>query len=79
MEEALEHPYLAKLHDIADEPVCSTPFAFDLEHQMLTEEQMKDMIYKEALELNPTYAWWRYPREWWFWIIWTQIAQEDIK
>ncbi|KAH6796721.1 mitogen-activated protein kinase 3 [Perilla frutescens var. hirtella] len=55
VEKALEHPYLAKLHDTADEPVCLEPFSFDLEHQMLTEEQMKDMIYKEALELNPTY------------------------
>lgn len=55
VEEALEHPYLAKLHDTADEPVCLEPFSFDLEHQMLTEEQMKDMIYREALELNPTH------------------------
>ena len=55
VEEALAHPYLAKLHDTADEPVCMEPFSFDLEHQMLTEEQMKDMIYKEALDLNPAY------------------------
>ncbi|XP_021889758.1 mitogen-activated protein kinase 3 [Carica papaya] len=56
VEEALAHPYLARLHDIADEPVCSEPFSFDFEQQPLGEEQMKDMIYQEALALNPEYA-----------------------
>ncbi|KAF3961901.1 hypothetical protein CMV_013526 [Castanea mollissima] len=53
VEEALAHPYLARLHDIADEPVCPKPFSFDFEQQPLGEEQMKDMIYQEALSLNP--------------------------
>ncbi|KAK4408896.1 Mitogen-activated protein kinase [Sesamum angolense] len=56
VEAALEHPYLARLHDAADEPVCPKSFSFDFEQQMLTEEQIKDMIYKEALDLNPHYA-----------------------
>ncbi|XP_075635100.1 mitogen-activated protein kinase 3 [Castanea sativa] len=56
VEEALAHPYLARLHDIADEPVCPKPFSFDFEQQPLGEEQMKDMIYQEALSLNPEYA-----------------------
>ncbi|WCJ41104.1 mitogen-activated protein kinase 3 [Euphorbia peplus] len=56
VEEALEHPYLARLHDVADEPVCSDPFSFDFEQQPLGEEQIKDMIYSEALALNPEYA-----------------------
>ncbi|KAL6506331.1 Mitogen-activated protein kinase 1 [Orobanche gracilis] len=56
VEAALEHPYFARLHDPDDEPVCLESFSFDLEHQMLTEEQMKGLIYKEALELNPEYA-----------------------
>ncbi|KAK8679052.1 hypothetical protein V6N13_144524 [Hibiscus sabdariffa] len=56
VEEALSHPYLERLHDIADEPVCPVPFNFDFEQQPLGEEQMKDMIYKEALALNPDYA-----------------------
>ncbi|XP_021734929.1 mitogen-activated protein kinase 3-like [Chenopodium quinoa] len=55
VEEALAHPYLARLHDIADEPVCQEPFSFDFENQALTEEQMKDMIHQEALALNPGY------------------------
>ncbi|KAI8031882.1 Mitogen-activated protein kinase 1 [Camellia lanceoleosa] len=52
VEEALAHPYLARLHDTADEPACLEPFAFDFE-QALGEEQIKDMIYQEALALNP--------------------------
>ncbi|CAI9776418.1 unnamed protein product [Fraxinus pennsylvanica] len=53
VEEALEHPYLERLHDTADEPVCLKPFSFDFEQQILSEEQIKDMIYQEALTLNP--------------------------
>lgn len=56
VEEALSHPYLARLHDIADEPVCQKPFSFDFEQQALGEEQMKEMIYQEAIALNPCYA-----------------------
>ncbi|XVE79706.1 hypothetical protein DITRI_Ditri14bG0079200 [Diplodiscus trichospermus] len=56
VEEALAHPYLERLHDIADEPVCPEPFSFDFEQQPLGEEQMKDMIYEEALVLNPYHA-----------------------
>ena len=55
VEEALAHPYLARLHDIADEPVCSEPFSFDFEQQHLGEEQMKEMIYMVAITLNPEY------------------------
>ncbi|OIW05784.1 hypothetical protein TanjilG_23570 [Lupinus angustifolius] len=55
-EEALAHPYLAKLHDEGDEPVCTEPFSFEFEHQQLDEEQIQDMIYREALALNPEYA-----------------------
>ncbi|KAK6926852.1 Protein kinase domain [Dillenia turbinata] len=56
VEEALAHPYLARLHDIADEPVCPVPFSFEFEQRALGEEQMKEMIYREALALNPEYA-----------------------
>ncbi|KAK4717845.1 hypothetical protein R3W88_016183 [Solanum pinnatisectum] len=56
VEEALAHPYLTKLHDAADEPVCPIPFSFDFEQQGIGEEQIKDMIYQEALALNPEYA-----------------------
>ncbi|XP_008792346.2 mitogen-activated protein kinase 5 [Phoenix dactylifera] len=52
VEEALSHPYLERLHDIADEPVCMEPFSFDFEQNALSEEQMKELIYREALALN---------------------------
>ncbi|KAJ0987694.1 hypothetical protein J5N97_006050 [Dioscorea zingiberensis] len=56
VEEALEHPYLSKLHDIADEPICMDPFSFDFEQQPLTEEEMKELIYKESLLFNPEHS-----------------------
>ncbi|KAL1533677.1 Mitogen-activated protein kinase mmk1 [Salvia divinorum] len=55
VEGALAHPYLNSLHDISDEPVCETPFNFDFEQHALTEEQMKELIYREALAYNPEY------------------------
>lgn len=56
VEEALAHPYLARLHDIADEPICTKPFSFEFETAHLGEEQIKDMIYQEALAFNPDCA-----------------------
>ncbi|KAK3018814.1 hypothetical protein RJ639_003046 [Escallonia herrerae] len=56
VEEALAHPYLARLHDVADEPICPETFSFDFEQQALGEEQMKDIIYQEALAFNPEHA-----------------------
>ncbi|KAK9081005.1 hypothetical protein Syun_030685 [Stephania yunnanensis] len=58
VEEALAHPYLERLHDEADEPVCPMPFSFEFEQQDLTEEQMKEMIYRETLALNPQFVPW---------------------
>jgi len=55
VEDALAHPYLTSLHDISDEPVCMTPFSFDFEQHALSEEQMKELIYREALAFNPEY------------------------
>ncbi|KAH9331550.1 hypothetical protein KI387_003658 [Taxus chinensis] len=56
VEDALAHPYLATLHDVSDEPVCSMPFSFESEYNTLTEEQMRELIYREALAFNPEYA-----------------------
>ncbi len=36
VEQALEHPYLASLHDVSDEPKCPTPFTFDFDSEHLT-------------------------------------------
>ncbi|KAL1203254.1 Mitogen-activated protein kinase 3 [Cardamine amara subsp. amara] len=56
VEEALNHQYLSKLHDPNDEPICQKPFSFEFEQQPMDEEQIKEMIYQEAIGLNPTYA-----------------------
>lgn len=53
VDEALCHPYLASLHDINDEPVCSAPFSFDFEQPTFTEENIKELIWREALKFNP--------------------------
>ncbi|EPS57900.1 mitogen-activated protein kinase, partial [Genlisea aurea] len=54
VEAALRHPYLARLHDETDEPVCGQRFTCDdFEQQILSEEQIKDMIFNEALSMNP--------------------------
>jgi hypothetical protein len=53
VDEALCHPYLASLHAINDEPVCPAPFSFDFEQPSLTEEDIKEIIWKESLKFNP--------------------------
>lgn len=53
VDEAMCHPYLASLHAINDEPVCPAPFSFDFEQPSLTEEDIKEIIWKESLKFNP--------------------------
>lgn len=53
VDEALCHPYLASLHEVNDEPVCPAPFSFDFEQPSLTEEAIKELIWKESLKFNP--------------------------
>ncbi|KAL8158594.1 hypothetical protein V2J09_000131 [Rumex salicifolius] len=53
VEEALNHPYLSALHKINEEPTCSSPFVFDFEQSSLTEEEIKELIWKESLRFNP--------------------------
>ncbi|KAJ7951178.1 Mitogen-activated protein kinase [Quillaja saponaria] len=53
VEEALCHPYLAPLHDINEEPVCSSPFSFDFEQPSFTEEDIKELIWRESVKFNP--------------------------
>ncbi|KAK2650223.1 hypothetical protein Ddye_017712 [Dipteronia dyeriana] len=53
VDEALCHPYLAPLHDINEEPVCLRPFSFDFEHPSFTEENIKELIYRETVNFNP--------------------------
>ncbi|ESQ44109.1 hypothetical protein EUTSA_v10006460mg [Eutrema salsugineum] len=53
VEDALAHPYLSSMHDLSDEPVCTRPFNFDIEDEPLTEEQIQELVYSEALAFNP--------------------------
>ncbi|KAK3227843.1 hypothetical protein Dsin_007705 [Dipteronia sinensis] len=53
VDEALCHPYLGPLHDINEEPVCQRPFSFDFEHPSFTEENIKELIYRETVNFNP--------------------------
>lgn len=55
VEGALAHSYLASMHDPSDEPICPTPFTYDLEEHNLTEGKIRELIYKEALLFNPKF------------------------
>jgi len=52
VEEALNHPYMASLHEINEEPVCPTPFIFDFEQATLNEEDIKELIWRESLNFS---------------------------
>ncbi|KAG8375006.1 hypothetical protein BUALT_Bualt10G0054600 [Buddleja alternifolia] len=52
VDDALCHPYLSSLHDIHDEPVWLRPFGFDFEQLSITEENIKELIWKESLLFN---------------------------
>ncbi|KAG2325495.1 hypothetical protein Bca52824_008223 [Brassica carinata] len=51
VEDALDHPYLREVRDVTDEPVFMTPFNFD--EQPFTLEEIKELIYSEALAFIP--------------------------
>ncbi|KAF2618898.1 hypothetical protein F2Q68_00041799 [Brassica cretica] len=53
VEDALAEPYFKTMHNINNEPVCTKPFDFDLEEHPRTVEQIKELIYHEALAFNP--------------------------
>ena len=47
MEEALEHPFLAKYHDPSNEPFCLKPFDFSFESTHLSKESLKAAVQVE--------------------------------
>ncbi|KAJ7299999.1 hypothetical protein O6H91_13G014000 [Diphasiastrum complanatum] len=51
-EEALEHPYLAHLHDISDEPTCDIQFNLDYYDSSLTVEHIRRLIWIEASRVS---------------------------
>lgn len=53
VEEALRHPFLCSLHEINEEPTCPSPFIFDFEKASLSEEEIRELIWKETVKFNP--------------------------
>ncbi|KAK9813241.1 hypothetical protein WJX72_011309 [[Myrmecia] bisecta] len=50
---ALEHPYLASLHDINDEPSCPSVFAFPFDTDTLSDGAIRGMILEDVRAFNP--------------------------
>mmetsp|Transcript_42494 Transcript_42494/g.136317 ORF Transcript_42494/g.136317 Transcript_42494/m.136317 type:complete len:374 (+) Transcript_42494:402-1523(+) len=57
VEEALEHPYLASLHDPAVEPVSERPYEFDFEDEELKEDALKDRVWREMQYYHQDAQW----------------------
>eukprot|EP00898_Chlorokybus_atmophyticus_P004650 jgi/Chlat1/5186/Chrsp33S05042 len=53
VQEALEHPYLASLHDVTVEPSADGAFEFDFEEEDLKEEHLRQKVYEEILYFHP--------------------------
>lgn len=47
IEQALEHPFMASLHNPEDEPSASFSFSFAFEHEELSKERIQDLIWEE--------------------------------
>lgn len=54
--EALEHPYMASLHDPKYEPVTSEPLDFDFEDDEPDLERMREQVYNEMLRFHASYG-----------------------
>jgi mitogen-activated protein kinase 1/3 len=52
VEEALAHKYLAAYYDPSDEPIAERPFTFEMEFDELPTRQLKEMIYREAVDFK---------------------------
>eukprot|EP00955_Chlamydomonas_euryale_P090841 364577-Chlamydomonas_euryale.AAC.7 len=51
--EALEHPWLAQLHDPTAEPFAPGPFEFEFEEEQLTEQTIRELVFEEARHYHP--------------------------
>lgn len=49
----LEHPFLAHLHDVNDEPTCPTPFEWPYEAVTLDGKGLRRAFWKEICSYNP--------------------------
>ena len=45
--DALSHPYLSRYHDPKEEPVCSPPFDFEFEKNLVSKEDLRKAIFEE--------------------------------
>jgi serine/threonine protein kinase len=52
-EKALEHPFLASLHNADDEPTAGFTFAFDFEHEELPSDRVRELIWEELRTYHP--------------------------
>lgn len=52
VEQALQHPWLASLHDPAGEPSAPAPFKFDFEEQQLDEAEVRRRVWEEMLHYS---------------------------
>ena len=53
IDKALEHPFLASLHNAEDEPTADFTFSFDFENEDLPREKVQELIWAEIRDLHP--------------------------
>ena len=54
VEAALEHPFIAPLHNINTAPVSERPFRSDFEGIKLERHELMDLVFQEIVKLHPT-------------------------
>ena len=54
MDDALQHPYLASLHDINTEPTSDQEFDCDFEGLNLDRHELMDLVYQEVEKFHPS-------------------------
>lgn len=52
--EALEHPFLASLHNPEDEPIAHAAFDFSFENERLHRVRLKELIWGEVASFRPS-------------------------
>lgn len=53
IDKALEHPFLASLHNPDDEPAATFTFSFDFENEELSRERVQELIWEELRTYHP--------------------------
>ena len=54
VDDALQHPYLASLHDINTEPTSDQEFDCDFEGLNLDRHELMDLVYQEVEKFHPS-------------------------